>query len=85
MTANLPTPTAAAASDDLGQRSAQIRRSLEAPISALQASIEDLERDFPADDTRGTRLGHAIELIEALRQHVHALVDGPAPIAPGPS
>ena len=84
MTANPSTTTAAAASQDLGQRSAQIRRSLEAPISALQASIEDLERDFPANDVRGTRLGHAIELIEALRQNVHALVDLAAPDAETP-
>jgi len=84
MTAKTFSTTAQDASQELGQLTAQIRRSLEAPISALQASIEDLERDFPENDARGTRLGHAIELIEALRQNVHALVDLAAPDAATP-
>ena len=58
---------------------AQLRRSLEAPLAALIASLEGLERDFPAEDSRGARFGHAIELIESLRQNVQALVDLAAP------
>lgn len=84
MTAKILPTTPAPARQDLGQLTAQIRQSLETPISALQASIEDLKRDFPEANTRGTRLGHAIELIEALRQNVHALVDLAAPDAATP-
>ncbi len=54
---------------------AHLRRSLEAPIAALRASIEDLEHEFEDGDERGRRLHRAGELVENLRTCVEALVD----------
>jgi hypothetical protein len=52
-----------------------LRRSLEAPIAALRASIDELEQDFAAGDERGLRLHRAGELVDDLRTCIEALVD----------
>lgn len=54
---------------------AHLRQSLEAPIAALRASIDELEHEFGEEDERSQRLHRAGELVDNLRTCVEALVD----------